>query len=134
MKEKQEVITSYQKKIKRGKLWRVISLFLLLTACLSGVVAMTLVIIGVLGNVDKNIFAIILLYGLILILIAVIACISYGLVTSCQRYNNAINRLNSLITRYDIMNDNTRDNSNLDRDLQLISRLLESGRINNTES
>lgn len=118
-------MTSYQKKIKRGKLWRVISFSLLLTVCLSGVVAMTLVIIGVLGNVDKNIFAIILLYGLILILIAVIAFLSYGLVTSCQHYNNAINRLNSLITRYDIMNDNTMVNSNLDRDLQLISRLLE---------
>ena len=126
MKGKQEVITSYQKKIKRGKLWRVISLFLLLIACLSGVVAMTLVIMGVLGNVDNNMFAIILLYGLIIILIATMAYLSYGLVTSCQRYNNAISKLNALITRYNIMNDNTMANSNLDRDLQLISRLLES--------
>lgn len=126
LKEIQEVITSYQKKIKRGKLWRVISYYLFMTVCLSGIVAMTLVIMGIWGNVEKNMFAIILLYGLILILIAVIACLSYGLVTSCQHYNNAINRLNSLITRYNIMNDNMMVNSNLDRDLQLISRLLES--------
>jgi ABC-type transport system involved in cytochrome bd biosynthesis fused ATPase/permease subunit len=126
MKGKQEVITSYQKKIKRGKLWRVISLFLLLTACLSGVVAMTLVIMGVWGTVKKDMPVIILLYGFILILIAVMACLSYWLVKSCQRYNNAISRLNALITRYNIMNDNAMVNSNLDRDLQLISRLLES--------
>lgn len=126
LKENQEAMTSYQKKIKRGKLWRVISFSLLLTVCLSGVVVMTLVIMGVWGNVEIDMFVIILLYGLILILIAVMACLSYGFITSCQRYNNAINRLNSLITRYDIMNDNTMVNSNLDRDLQLISRLLES--------
>ena len=125
LKENQEAMTSYQK-IKRGKLWRVISFSLLLTVCLSGVVVMTLVIMGVWGNVEIDMFVIILLYGLILILIAVMACLSYGFITSCQRYNNAINRLNSLITRYDIMNDNTMVNSNLDRDLQLISRLLES--------
>ena len=126
LNEIQEVITSYQKKIKRGKLWRVISLFLLMIVCLSGVVAMTLVIMGVWGDVGQSKLVIILLYGLILILIAVMACLSYGLITSCLRYNNAINRLNSLITRYDIMNNKTMVNLNLDRDLQLISRLLES--------
>lgn len=126
LNEIQEVITSYQKKIKRGKLWRVISVFLLMIVCLSGVVAMTLVIMGVWGDVGQSKLVIILLYGLILILIAVMACLSYGLVTSCLRYNNAINRLNSLITRYDIMNNKTMVNLNLDRDLQLISRLLES--------
>lgn len=126
LKEIQEVIASYQKKIKHGKLWRVISFFMLMILCLSGVVAMTLVILGVWGNVGNNMFAIILLYGLILILIAVMTCLSYRLITSCLRYNNAINRLNSLITRYDIMNNKTMVNLNLDRDLQLISRLLES--------
>lgn len=126
LKEIQEVIASYQKKIKHGKLWRVISFFMLMILCLSGVVAMTLVILGVWGNVGNNMFAIILLYGLILILIAVMTCLSYGLITSCLRYNNAINKLNSLITRYDIMNNKTMVNLNLDRDLQIISRLLES--------
>lgn len=126
LKEIQEVIASYQKKIKHGKLWRVISFFMLMISCLSGVVAMTLVILGVWGNVGNNMFAIILLYGLILILIAVMTCLSYRFITSCLRYNNAINRLNSLITRYDIMNNKTIVNLNLDRDLQLISRLLES--------
>lgn len=126
LKEIQEVIASYQKKIKHGKLWRVISLFLLMIVCLSGVLAMTLVIMGVWGDVGQSKLVIILLYGLILILIAVMACLSYGLITSCLRYNNAINRLNSLITRYDIMNNKTMVNLNLDRDLQLISRLLES--------
>ena len=62
--EIQEVITSYQKKIKRGKLWRVISVFLLMIVCLSGVVAMTLVIMGVWGDVGQSKLVIILLYGI----------------------------------------------------------------------
>lgn len=99
-------------------------LFLILL-CLGGVTVLTLVMFGVLG-VQLNVYSKMLIYGLMLLLIAAIVVLSYMFTTSNRRYSAAINRLDLLITRIGLMDNKSKLFMDVDRELQLIARLLES--------
>jgi hypothetical protein len=99
-------------------------LFLILL-CFGGVVVLTLVMFGV-WEMQLNVYSTVLIYGLMLLLIVATVVLSYMLTISNRRYSAAITRLDLLITRIVFMNNNSKLLMDVDRELQLIARLLES--------
>lgn len=99
----------------------------LILLCFGGVAVLTLVMFGV-WEVQLNVYSTILIYGLMLLLIAAIVVLSYMLTTSNRRYSAAITRLDLLITRIGFMNNNSKLLMNVDRELQLIARILETNK------
>lgn len=99
-------------------------LFLILL-CFGGVVVLTLVMFGV-WEMQLNVYSTVLIYGLMLLLIVATVVLSYMLTISNQRYSAAITRIDLLITRIEFMNNNSKLLMDVDRELQLIARLLES--------
>lgn len=104
----------------------------LIVLCLGGISVLTLVLLDV-WEVQLNVYSSVLIYGLILLLVMTTVVLSYMLTVSNRRYSAAIFRLDLLITRIGFMENNSKLLADVDRELQLIARLLESSneRYNN---
>ena len=101
----------------------------LIVLCLGVVSVLTLVMLGV-WEVQLNVYSTVLIYGLMLLLVIAMVVLSYMLTVSNRRYSAAISRLDLLITRIGFIDNNSKLLMDVDRELQLIARLLESS--NNT--
>lgn len=109
----------------RDKCCNYIKHLFLILLCLGGVIVLSLLMFGVL-KVQLNTYSTILIYGLMLILVVAIVALSYMLTTSNRRYSAAIIRLDLLITRIGFKNNGSKMLTDVDRELQLITRILES--------
>lgn len=116
-----------EKEEKRNKCvgWKLF----LIVVCLIGVVCITRAFICDCEKITENVYAIVILYGLLALFIIGALLLSYLLVSCKRRYDLAINRLELLVTRLKIKNDNKNKStiiSDIDRELQLIARILET--------
>lgn len=121
-------VESYKKGIEKKRKNSVGWKLFLIVVCLIGVVCITRAFICDCEKITENVYAIVILYGLLILLIIGAALLSYLLVSCKHRYDLAINRLELLISRLKIKNDNKNKStiiSDIDRELQLIARIYE---------
>lgn len=122
---KDNPFSDYLTRIKKKKcgfaIWHII--FVLL--CLAGVCVITRAIVCDCDNVTQNIYALVLMCTLWLLLIVVAVVFTYLIIRSNCRYNAAISRLEILETRLKVNEGKQNSIADIDRELQLIARILE---------
>lgn len=119
-------IEKFRDNIKERKWWCLFFYGLLIVACLVGVGLITRAFICDCENVTTNKYASVLLYALLFLLIVVAGVLVYFQAKTNRKYNAALNRLELLLTRMSIKKEQTTVFANIDRELQLIARILES--------
>lgn len=122
-------VESCQNKIETKKRWSNFVYGVLIITCLVAICLITRAFICDCENITTNKYASILLYGLLFVLIVVTGCLSYILAKSYRKYNAALSRLELLVTRMLIKKDQSTVFANIDRELQLVARILESENI-----
>lgn len=119
-------IDTYKETIEGKKCCCMIGHIILIAACLVMVGLITRAFICNCENILTNNRAGILLFGLFLLLILFAGMLIYHLVKSTRKYYSALNRLELLKTRIILKKDKTTYLTDIDRELQLIARILES--------
>lgn len=122
-------VESYKKGIEKKRKNSIGWKRFLILICLIGVVCITRAIVCDCEKITEKVYAIVILYGLLVLLITGVALLSYLLVSYKHRYDLAINRLELLITRLKLKNDAKNKStiiSDIDRELQLIAKIMES--------
>lgn len=119
-------IDTYKETIEGKKCCCMIGHIILIAACLVMVGLITRAFICNCENILTNNRAGILLFGLFLLLILSAGMLIYHLVKSKKKYYSALNRLELLKTRIILKKDKTTYLIDIDRELQLIARILES--------
>lgn len=121
-------VESYKKGIEEKRKNSVGWKRFLILICLIGVVCITRAFICDCENITENVYAIVILCGLLILLIIGATLLSFLLVSYKRRYDLAINRLELLITRLKLKNEEKNKStiiSDIDRELQLVARIME---------
>lgn len=124
-----KTVEACQNKIETKKRWSNFVYGVLIIACLVVIGLITRAFICDCENVTTNKYASFLLYGLLFVLIVVTGCLSYILAKSYRKYNTVLSRLELLVTRMLIKKDKSTVFADIDRELQLVARILESENI-----
>ena len=124
-----KTVKACQNKIETKKRWSNFVYGVLIIVCLVVICLITRAFICDCENVTTNKYASFLLYGLLFVLIVVTGCLSYILAKSYRKYNTVLSRLELLVTRMLIKKDKSTVFADIDRELQLVARILESENI-----
>lgn len=127
--EKDNPVTDYLNYVKKKKCGSVFWHIIIVLLCLAGVYLITRAIVCDCENVTQNIFALVLMYMLWLLLIIMAMVFTCLIIRSNSRYNMAINRLELLKTRLKVNESMQNIIADVDRELQLIARILETQTI-----
>lgn len=77
----------------------------------------------------ENTFSKVILITMMAVLLLIATIVGYGLPKNRKRYNAALARLDLLILRLEINDDKVMTTAAINRELQLITRILETSRI-----
>lgn len=115
-------LTCVKKKKRRFAFWHIIITLL----CVIGVYLITRAIVCDCEKVTQNVYAMVLLCALWFLLLVVATVFTYLIIKSNSRYNAAINRLEILKVRLMLNEGNANSITDIDRELQLVARILET--------
>lgn len=119
-------IDSYKSTIEGKKCCSIILHIIGIILCLVGIGLITKAIYCDCEDVTQNTYALVLLFGLFVILLVTVVFLSYFMVKANRRYCSALIRLEILVTRMNLKKDETTIISDIDHEFQLIARILES--------
>lgn len=122
-----DVIKTFRGKLARRCFWWSLIRLIVVALCITCIAFITGVLLGWRVNykVNEAIYGILLLF-FILLLILVAGYVCYRMVVSCSRYRCALARLDLLMTRLQINKEKGTVQSNIDHELQLVARILET--------
>lgn len=126
-----DVIKTFRRKLaRRCFLWNILR-FIVVALCVSCIAFITGVLLGWCDNykVNEDVYGILLIF-FILLLILVTGYVSYRMVESRSRYRCALTRIDLLMTRLQINKEKDTEISNIDHELQLVVRILETSTNN----
>lgn len=119
-------IDKYQETIETKKCYCMISHIILIAACLVLVGLIIRAFVCDCENITNNNHASILFFGLFVLLLLTAGGLVYHFMRSNNKYDSVLNRLEILKTRIGLKKDKSTYLTDIDRELQLVARILES--------
>lgn len=131
----EQQISKYRRKIRNQRNWGIVFRVLALLLCFSVFAFATTMIAGWRDQlkVEDN-FSKVIIMVMMAVLLLVATIVGYGLPKNRRRYNVALARLDLLILRLKINDDKDMSTAAINRELQLIARIMETNKDINKNS
>lgn len=126
----EQMICDHRRKIRNQRNWGIVFRTITLLLCASAVVLALTAIVGWYDQLKvEDTFSKVLLITMMAVLLVVAAIVGLNMLKNRRRFNVALTRLDSLILRLEINDDKNMTTAAINRELQLITRILETQTI-----
>ena len=123
-------ISDYRRKIRNQRNWGLIFRTVAISLCAAAIVLALMAVVGWCDQLKvEGTFSKVLLITIMAVLLVVAAIVGLYMLKNRRRFNVALARLDSLILRLEINDDKDMTTAAINRELQLIARILETQTI-----